>query len=86
MPNLTIEDIVYRATDAERENPPAFFSLCPFYAFLTNALHIARGQERQAIIDALPKREDGHSNDWNEGHNTAIAAVIRVLVERSYTH
>ena len=48
--------------------------------------HMARGQERQSIIDALPRRESGKSKDWNEGFDAAIAGVIAVLVGRSFTH
>ena len=47
---------------------------------------MARGQERQAIIDVLPKdSREGKSAEWNDGYNAAIKAIIRVLVERSYT-
>ena len=42
--------------------------------------------KRQSIIDALPGRESGKSKDWNEGFDAAIAGVIAVLVERSFTH
>lgn|GEM_PF-5523032 len=45
---------------------------------------IARGQERQAIFDALPKeRDSGQNESWNAGFDAAMTAVIRVLVERS---
>jgi hypothetical protein len=44
---------------------------------------IAKGQERQAIVDALPSRETGHSDEWNDGFDAALTAVIRILIERS---
>jgi hypothetical protein len=47
---------------------------------------MARGQERQSITDALPGRESGKSQEWNEGFDAAIAGVIAVLVGRSFTH
>ncbi len=47
---------------------------------------MTRGQERQSIIDALPRRESGKSKDWNDGFDAAIAGVIAVLVGRSCTH
>ncbi|MGB9364581.1 MAG: hypothetical protein WCE79_01070 [Xanthobacteraceae bacterium] len=47
----------------------------------SHVAHMARGQERQSIIDALPGRESGKSKDWNEGFDAAIAGVIAVLVE-----
>jgi hypothetical protein len=48
---------------------------------------MARGQERQAILDALTKvRQPSKNKEWNEGYDEAISAAIRVLVERSQTH
>lgn len=86
MTDLAIEDVINQAADDERKHEPSSFSLRPFYFFLSNAMHIARGQERQALINDLPKREEGHSKDWNDGYDAAIKALIRILVERSYTH
>lgn len=82
MPDL-MEDIIRRCADDERSHGPSYFSLAPLYVFLSDAVHVAKGQERQAIIDALPSREAGHSEEWNEGYNAALTAVIRLLVERS---
>ena len=62
------------------------FQFAPVYAFTSAVAHMARGQERQSIIDALPRRESGKSKDWNEGFDAAIAGVIAVLVGRSFTH
>jgi len=48
---------------------------------------MARTQERQAILDALPKaREAGRSENWNAGYDAAMVAIIRVLVERAHVH
>jgi hypothetical protein len=63
------------------------FPFAPIYAFVSNIAHIARGQERQAILDAVvAAREPGHSEEWSAGHDAAVPAVIRILVERSFTH
>lgn len=85
MAGTTIEDAIYARADAERGTPGVSFA--PIYAFVSNIAHIARGQERQTILDAVvAAREPGHSEEWNAGHDAAIAAVIRILVERSFTH
>jgi hypothetical protein len=48
---------------------------------------MARGQERQTILDALTKtRPQGKSTEWYAGYDEAISAAIRILVERSHTH
>jgi hypothetical protein len=83
-PRCTIEDAINARADAELRTPGVSFA--PIYAFVSNIAHIARGQERQAILDALTPRERGHSEEWNAGHDAAITAVIRILVERSFTH
>ena len=85
MTGTTIEDAIYARADAERKMPGVSFA--PIYAFVSNIAHIARGQERQAILDAvIAAREPGHSAEWNAGHDAAVSAVIRILVERSFTH
>ena len=85
MTGTTIEDAIYARADAERGSPGVTFR--PIYAFVSNIAHIARGQERQTILDAVvAAREPGHSDEWNAGHDAAISAVIRILVERSFTH
>ena len=61
-------------------------SLARIYAFVSNIAHIARGQERQTILDAVVAgREPGHSEEWNAGYDAALMAAIRILVERSFT-
>jgi hypothetical protein len=83
----TIEELIYRAMDDEKRRGPAGLSFAPVYSFVSAVAHMARGQKRQAIIDALPKdtREE-KSADRKDGYNAAITAIIRVLVERSYIH
>ena len=85
MAGTTIEDAIYERADAERAMPGVSF--VPIYAFVSNIAHIARGQERQTIIDAVTAgREPGHSEEWNAGYDAAVIAAIRILVERSFTH
>ena len=85
MTGTIIEDAIHARADAERAMPGVSFR--PIYAFISNIAHIARGQERQTILDAVvAAREPGHSAEWNAGHDAAISAVIRILVERSLTH
>jgi hypothetical protein len=85
MTGRTIEDAIDARADAERATPGVTFA--PIYAFVANIAHIARGQERQAILDAVvADREPGHSAEWNAGHAAAVSAVIRILVERSFRH
>jgi hypothetical protein len=80
-----IEDAIHARAAAERKTPGVSFE--PVYAFVANIAHIARGQERQTILDAiLAERPKGHSAEWKEGHDAAISAVIRILVGRSITH
>ena len=80
-PTQSIEDAIQVRADAERERPGISFA--PIYAFVSNIAQIARGQERQAIIDALPKREQGRSVEWNAGFDAAVTAFIRILATRS---
>jgi hypothetical protein len=48
---------------------------------------MVRGQERQAIIDALPKeKHEARSREWNDGYCAAITAMMRVVVARSIIH
>ena len=85
MTGTTIEDAIDARADAERAMPGVSFA--PVYAFVSNIAHIARGQERQTIIDAVTAgREPGHSEEWNAGYDAAVTAAIRILVERSFTH
>jgi len=87
MNSPTVEDLIWRAVADERRRGPAGLSFAPVYSFVSAVAHMARGQERQTILDALTKtRPEGKSKEWNEGFNEAISAVIRILVERSHTH
>lgn len=80
-----IEDAINARADAERATPGVSFA--PIYAFVSNIAHIARGQERQTVLDAVTAaREPGHSEEWNAGYDAALSAAIRILVERSFTH
>jgi hypothetical protein len=83
---LPLEELIYAAIDDEKRRGPAGLSFAPVYAFTAAVAHMARGQERQTIIDALPKREAGKSKEWNEGFDAAVTAFIRILVARSMTH
>src|ERR1043165_6544492 len=83
---LTVEDLVWLAAQDEKKRGPAGLSFAPVYSFTAAVAHMARGQERQSIIDALPRRESGRSKEWNEGYDAAIAGMIAVLVGRSFTH
>jgi hypothetical protein len=78
-----MEDIVGKCWDHGHARGPSYFSMSPLFAFLSDMVQIAKAQERQTIIDALPRREKGHSAEWNEGYNAAMTAVIRLLVQRS---
>ena len=82
----TVEDVIWLAAQDEKKRTPAGLSFAPVYSFTAAVAHMARGQERQAIIDALPGRESGKSKDWNDGFDAAIAGVVAVLVGRSFTH
>jgi hypothetical protein len=87
MDSPTVEDLIWRAVEDERTRRPAGLSFAPVYSFVSAVAHMARGQERQTILDALTRtRPEGRSAEWNEGFNAAISAAIRILVERSHTH
>ena len=78
-----IEDIIGETAQAERKRAPAF-SLAPMYSFLASAVMTAKGQERQDIMDALPKEKPGGMTpEQAEGYDKAMAAVVRVIVQRS---
>jgi hypothetical protein len=48
---------------------------------------MARTDERQAILDSLPKdREPGQRADWNAGDDAAMVAIVRAAVTRAHTH
>lgn len=80
-----IEDAINARADAERLTPGVSFA--PIFAFVSSIAHIARGQERQTILDSVVAgREPGHGEEWNAGYDAALTAAIRILVERSFTH
>lgn len=78
-----LEDAIYAAIDAEKKRGPSNLSFAPIYAFTAAVAHMARGQERQDIMDARPKRPSGKSKEWNEGFDAATTAFIKLLVARS---
>jgi hypothetical protein len=55
METRTIEDLIWLAAEDERKRGPAGLSFAPVYSFVSAVAHMARGQERQAIIDAVTK-------------------------------
>jgi hypothetical protein len=79
-----IEDLIRQRTDEERSAPTPGLSFKPVHDLAVLIALIARGQERQAIIDELPRKTpEGQSQDWKAGHAAALAEVIRVIVKRS---
>lgn len=77
MDTPTVEELIHRAMDDEKRRGPAGLSFAPVYSFVSAVAHMARGQERQAIIDSLPKdKREEKSTDWNDGYNAAITAII----------
>ena len=81
-----IEDVIGEIAAEERRRKPSF-GFATIYAFVANAAHIARGQERQVIMDAILKvRKPRRNKEWKAGHDAAIKAMIRILVKRSITH
>ena len=79
-----IDDVIADIAEAERKLPRSF-TFAPVYAFVKNAVHIARGQERQAIIDEVVKLRPKKSAPpkEHEAWDAAISAVIRILVTRA---
>jgi hypothetical protein len=78
-----LEDAVYAAMEDEKKRAPAGLSFAPVYAFTTAVAQMARAQERQAIINELPRRPRGKTKEWNEGFDAAVSAFIGLLVRRS---
>jgi hypothetical protein len=76
----TIADIAEAARAVARP-----FTFAPVYAFVKSACHIARVQERQAILDEVVKLRPKKSAPpkEHEAFDAAISAVIRILVRRS---
>lgn len=87
MPESTIEDLIYQRAAEERSRGAPGLSFAPLYAFMAQVAHTARMDERQTILNSLPKdRTPDKSQDWNEGYNTALTAIVRACVERAHTH
>jgi hypothetical protein len=79
-----LEDIISDVAAAERKCEQRGFSFAQFYSFMSTAVLMAKGQERQDIIDALPKdKPEGLSAEQSDGYDKAMAAVVRILIERS---
>jgi hypothetical protein len=78
-----LEDAIYAAIHAEKKRGPTNLSFAPIYSFTAAVAHLARGQERQDIIDGRPKRPSGKGKEWNEGFDAAMSAFIKLLIERS---
>ena len=47
-------DVIWLAAHDEKRRGPTGLSFAPVYSFTAAIAHMARGQERQSIIDALP--------------------------------
>jgi hypothetical protein len=78
-----LEDAICAAIDAEKKRGPTNLFFAPIYAFTAAVAHMARGQERQDIMDGRPKRPSGRSKEWNEGFDAAMSEFMKLLVERS---
>lgn len=79
-----VEDLIRQRTDEERSAPTPGLSFKPVHDLAVLIALIARGQERQAIIDALPQgTPEARSDEWKAGHSAALATVIRIIVQRS---
>ena len=87
MPESTVEDLIYQRAAEERARGAPGISFAPLYAFVAQIAHLARMDERQTILDSLPKdRPPDRSPDWNDGYDAALTAIIRAVVERAHTH
>jgi hypothetical protein len=81
----TIEDMIYQRWDEERARASAF-SFAPLFQFLSAVAHLARMDERQAIVDLVrAARPQGRGKSWNAGYDAAMTAIIRAAVERAQT-
>jgi len=79
-----VEDMIRQRADEERRAPTPGLSFAPMYGFAVAVALMARGQERQAIMDALPKAPaPERSDDWRAGHAAAMTAILRIIAERS---
>jgi len=79
----TIADMIHQRWDEERARAAAF-SFAPVYQFLSAVAHLARMDERQAIVDLVrAARQRGRGKNWNAGYDAAMTAIIRAAVERT---
>jgi hypothetical protein len=79
-----VEDLIRQRTDEERSTPTPGLSFRPVHDIAVMIALMARAQERQAIIDALPSGIPvDRSDDWKAGYAAALAEVIRLIVKRS---
>jgi hypothetical protein len=80
----TIEDMIYQRWDQERARAPAF-SFAPIYQFLSRVAHLARMDERQAIVDLVraAAHQQGRAKSWNAGYDAALTAIMLAAVERA---
>jgi hypothetical protein len=68
----------------ERKRGPAALSFAPVYSFTAAVVEMARGEERQAILEAFQREQPlRKSVEWGEGYDAAFTVLIRVLVRRS---
>jgi hypothetical protein len=83
---VLVDDVIADIAEAERQVARPF-TFAPVYAFAKNLAHIARGQERQAVLDEVAKLrpEEGAAPAAREAFDAAVSAVIRVIVGRSIT-
>ena len=81
-----IEDMIYQRWDEERARASSF-SFAPIYQFLSSIAHLARMDERQAIVDLVREaRKQGRGKSWNAGYDAAMSAIIQIAVERAQRH
>lgn len=79
----TLEGMIYQRWDEERARATTF-SFAPIYQFLSAAAHLARMDERQAIVDLVREaRQQSRGKNWNAGYDAALAAIMRAAVERA---
>lgn len=79
-----IEDMIYQRWDEDRARATAF-SFAPLYQFLSAVAHVARMDERQAIVDLVrAARQQGRGRTWNAGYDAALTAITRAAVERAH--
>ena len=76
-----IEDMIYQRWDEERARATAF-SFAPIYQFLSAVAHLARMDERQAIVDLVREaRQPGRGKNWNAGYDAALTAMMQAAVD-----